>query len=252
MENESGRLNASSTEEARSPSQSGAGVYEANLGPTAILNYTAPSLKALVDHLGHGKPTGTQFVRAAHAHLQTLNAVYSIEEGQSAAETIRRNAGSCSQRIACLEALARGYGVGTRVRALWLDRSFWSYRLPLLEPVLPERTLMPWPQFHLGGRWVDFDELYGTPEELASGGGHPFTNRGESLFDAVTHVPVDFLGKLKETRFSSFDISKFVVSDGGMFDTRDRLVASLDKTTWLGKLVFAVIYGGRAIRRLPD
>jgi hypothetical protein len=227
-------------------------VSETNLGATAILNYTAPSMKALVDELGQGKPSELQFVRAAHARLQTLNAVYSIDEFQSAAETIRRSAGSCSQRIACLEALARGYGLATRVRALWLERSFWSYRLPVIEPLLPRRTLMPWPQFHLGGRWVDFDELYGTPEELAAGGGHPFTNKGESLFDAVTHVPVDFLGKLKCTRFSSFDISKFVASEAGIFDTRDQLVGSLDETTWIGKLIFAVTYGGRPIRRLAD
>ena len=63
------------------------------------------------------------------------------------------------------------------VRALWLDRSFWFYRLPLLQKVLPQRTLMPWPQFHLEGQWVDFDELYGPIAGMAghSVTSHPFT-----------------------------------------------------------------------------
>jgi hypothetical protein len=126
--------------------------------------------------------------------------------------------------------------------------------LPLLRFFLPKRTLMPWPQFFIEGSWVDLDELFGPITELAANSPikHAFTNRGESLFDAVRYTPVDFFGKLKGTRYASFDISKVVAEDGGIFQTRDELLAQEKKAGWLGRLLFNTLYGGRNIRRLPE
>jgi hypothetical protein len=86
---------------------------------------------------------------------------------------------------------------------------------------------MPWPQFYFDAHWVDFDEIYAPLTELAQHAPyqHPFSNKGESLFDAVRHTPVDFLGKLKNTGYAIYDISSFVVSDDGFFNTRDELLA---------------------------
>ena len=184
-----------------------------------------------------------------------MNAVYSIDEDRPVSETLRLNEGSCGQRMAAVEALARSYGVATRVRALWLDRRFWNSRLPLLRFFLPRQTLMPWSQFYLEGKWVDLDELFGPIAELAvnSPVPHPFTNRGESLFDAVRHMPVDFLGKLKGTPYASYDISNVVVGTGGIFDTRDEALARLEKKPgWFGRLLFNTLYGGRRIRRIKE
>ena len=43
---------------------------------------------------------------------------------------LARGFGSCSQRLAILESVARAIGVATRVRALLIDRSFWYPRFP--------------------------------------------------------------------------------------------------------------------------
>jgi len=155
----------------------------------------------------------------------------------------------------CLEALARGLGVATRVRALWLDKSFWYSRLPLLRNHLPQKTLMPWPQFNIGSVWTDFDEIYAPLPELAAHPAydHPFTNAGESLFDAVRHIPVDLLGKLKNSSYAKYDIARFVVEDGGFFDTRDELYQMVgEQNSWLGSIVFNLLYGSRPIHRDTD
>ena len=228
---------------------------EANLASTNILNHAHPAVKLLVTQLSSPQSTPRAFVQAAHRYLgEKMKAVYSIDEERPVSETVRLNAGSCGQRMALTEALARGYGVPTRVRALWLDRHFWNSRLPLLRFFLPKRTLMPWPQFYLDGSWVDLDELFGPIAQLAANTPvkHPFTNRGESLFDAVRHMPVDFFGKLKGTPYSSYDISNVVLEDGGIFETRDELLAREKKPGWLGRLLFNTLYGGRNIRRLPE
>jgi len=228
---------------------------EANLASTNILNHKHPAVVLLVNQLSSPQPTPRAFVQAAHRYLgEKMKAVYSIDEERPVSETLRLNTGSCGQRMAAVEALARGYGVPTRVRAVWLDRSFWNSRLPLLRFFLPKRTLMPWPQFYLEGSWVDFDEVFGPIAELAanSPAKHPFTNRGESLFDAVRHTPVDFFGKLKRTPYAACDISRVVVEDGGIFQTRDELLAQEKKPGWLGRLLFNTLYGGRNIRRLPE
>jgi hypothetical protein len=234
---------------------SAAAPVEANLTSTNILNHKHPAVQLLVNQLSSSQPTPRAFVQAAHRYLgEKMQAVYSIDEERPVSETLRLNGGSCGQRMATVEALARGYGVPTRVRALWLDRRFWNSRLPLLRFFLPPRTLMPWAQFYFDGAWVDLDELFGPSAELAANSPvkHPFTNRGESLFDAVRHMPVDFFGKLKGTPYASYDISKVVLEDGGIFQTRDELLAQEKKPGWLGRLLFNTLYGGRNIRRLPE
>jgi hypothetical protein len=220
---------------------------------TAILNFEHPDVQAVVARLGQTKPSPREFVRIAHTHLSdVMRAVYSIEETMPVSQLLGTNEGSCSQRMGCVEALSRGYGIPTRVRALWLDKSFWSYRLPLLRPVMPKRTLMPWPQFYLDGQWVDFDEIYDTIAHLAAGSSHPFTNDGESLFDAVQHEPVDFLGKSVQCGKPMFSLTKFVAGDDGFYATRDDLLRELDRQrSWIGKLIFNLTYGGKPVRRLP-
>ena len=229
---------------------------EQNLSPTTILDHQHPSVQSLVGQLNQTKPSPRAFVQAAHRYIsEKMKAVYSIDEDRAVSETLRLNEGSCGQRMAAVEALARGYGVPTRNRAIWLDRRFWNSRLPLLRFFLPKRTLMPWSQFYFDGQWVDFDELFGPITELAANTPvkHAFTNRGESLYDAVHHMPVDFLGKLKGTPYASYDISRFVVGDGGIFDSRDELMGKLEKKPgWFGRLLFNTLYGGRKIRRIQE
>lgn len=228
----------------------------AQLSPTRILDYQHPNVQSLVSELGTSHQSKRDFVLAAHTRIvERMNAVYSIDEDRPVSETLRLNEGSCGQRMAVVEALARAGGIPTRVRALWLDRRFWFSRLPLLRFSLPPRTLMPWPQFYLDGRWVDFDELYAPCPDLAvkSPVRHAFSNAGESLFDAIRHAPVDFLGKLRGTEYSSFCIGQMVVEDGGFFDTRDELLIKLEKKPgWLGRLIFNTLYGGRPVRRIQE
>jgi transglutaminase-like putative cysteine protease len=227
----------------------------ANLTSTRILDHANPTVQSLVAQLSASQTSPRAFVQAAHRYLgEKMKAVYSIDEDRPVSETLRLNTGSCGQRMAVVEALARGYGVPTRVRALWLDRRFWFSRLPLLRFFLPPRTLMPWPQFYLEGSWVDLDELFGPIAELAANTPvkHKFTNRGVSLFDAVRDMPVDLFGKLKGTPYASYDISNVVLEDGGICQTRDELLGREKKTGWLGRLLFNTLYGGRNIRRIQE
>lgn len=228
---------------------------EANLSSTHILNHADPAVQSLVAQLSATQSAPRAFVQAAHRYLgEKMKAVYSIDEDRPASETLRLNTGSCGQRMALVEALARGYGVPTRVRAVWFDRRFWFSRLPLLRFFLPPRTLMPWPQFYVDGSWVDLDELFGPIKEMAANTQvkHPFTNRGVSLFDAVRDMPVDLFGKLRGTPYASYDISNMVLEDGGIFQTRDELLAKEKKPGWLGRFLFNTLYGGRNIRRIQE
>jgi hypothetical protein len=231
-------------------------INPANLSATPILDYESAQVQSLIGQLKSSASSPRAFVQAAHRHIsQTMHAVYSVDEDRAVSETLRLNEGSCGQRMAAVEALARGNGIATRDRALWLDRKFWFSRLPLLRFFLPARTLMPWPQFYLEDKWTDFDELFGPITELAANTPvkHAFTNRGESLYDAVHHMPVDFFGKLKGTQYAGYDISQFLVADGGTFDTRDEALAKLEKKPgWFGRFLFNTLYGGRPIRRIQE
>ncbi len=106
-----------------------------------------------------------------------------------------------------------------------------------------------WPQFSFEGKWVDFDELYGTATELAERAEHVFSNDGESIFDAVDHIPVDFLAKTCKAGCapSKFDLSNFILADEGFFDTRDEVFARFGSlhTTLRGRM-FEIVYGGHS------
>ncbi len=220
---------------------------DATIRPTAILDYPNPVMQQVVSLLDEGKPSPREFVQKAHLHLSdVMRPIYSVAEKQPASFTVKLNGGSCSQRMACLEALARAYGVPTRVRGLWLRKEFWKERLPLLMPIMP-KTLMPWPQFWLEDQWVDFDEIFQPISELCELVTHPFTNAGPSLFDAIRNQPVDLLGKT-----SQCSLRNFVVSETAFFSARDELLDRFDDRTWVGTLIFNTVYGGKPVRRVSE
>jgi Transglutaminase-like superfamily len=225
----------------------------ANLAATRILDFEHPSLRRVMAEAKAGAATDAEFVRAAHACLARLvRPVYTLNDQLPASAVLARGAGSCSQRMACLEAVARAGGVPTRVRGLTVDGRFWYPRFRLARPFIPKRILLAWPQFLLGGAWTDFDELYGSASDLtARDAAAAFRNDGETLFEAVSHVSVDFLGKTRGCAgpacgVPAADLSRFVLGDVGFFDSRDELFARHPALlrTWRGRF-FELIFGGR-------
>lgn len=226
-----------------------------NLAATPIYDLGSPEVKRLAAEVRAVQSDDRRRVQAAHAHFSDANmrTVYSVKEEQPASVTIRENSGSCTQRMAALETVARSLGIATRVRALWLAKRFWYHRLPLLRPVLPDSMLYTWPQFYLDGVWVDFDELYLPIAELAAKAKHVFTNAGESIFGAVHDQPVDFLGKSRRLGRPELDLSGIVTSDAGLYDTRDALLAAQGgKFNSLSKLLFKLLYAGHPILRRAE
>lgn len=113
--------------------------------------------------------------------------------------------------------------------------------------MIPRRVLLVWPQFFTEHGWLDFDELYDSIRGLVLAAPHPFTNDGESLFEAVRHSPVDLFGKSCDSgEACSADLSRFVVGNEGFFDVRDEVFAKFGslENTIRGK-AFEVLFGGR-------
>lgn len=224
-----------------------------NLSSTVILDVNSEQIKALTASLIEPDQSGRAFTQKAHLHLcQMLCAIYSANEWQPASETLRKQRGSCSQRMACLEALARAAGIPTRVRALHVKRSFWYPRFPVLRYFMPNRILLLWPQFFLEGTWVGFDELH-SPVQVLAESSAGFRNDGESLFEAVQKTPVDFFGKTCGLACATegHDLSKYVLTDEGIFETRDQAFLRFGsfQYTLRGRL-FELLFGGRAYRRM--
>lgn len=221
---------------------------QANLRATAILDFDSEEIRSLAGSLAQPDQSDRSFVQTAHLHLcKLLRAVYSVNERQPASQTFLNKQGSCSQRMACLEAVARAAGVPTRVRALQVKGSFWYPRFRFTRPFIPRSILLVWPQFYLEETWVDFDELYSSMDGLVEGA-PAFTNEGESLFEAVQKTPVDFLSKSCGLACAKpeHDLSRYVLSDDGFFDTRDEAFERFGSFQYtLGGRVFELLFGGR-------
>ncbi|MGC5009831.1 hypothetical protein ACLQ2R_03600 [Streptosporangium sp. DT93] len=148
-----------------------------------------------------------------------------MNDTQPVSRTLLLGRGSCSQRLAVLEAAGRAGGIADRVRGLLVDGRFWHPRFPRLRPLIPRRVVLAWPEFLLDDRWVTVSELYGDLGTLREGGG--FTNTsGETLFDAVARTAVDWDG----VTCSSCDLSGHVLSDLGYFSSRDALFRTHGQT----------------------
>ena len=220
----------------------------ANLKATSILDIDSEEVRKQVETIIDPEQSDRAFLQRAHHHLcQLVRPVYSVNELQPVSKTLHERIGSCSQRMACLEAMSRAAGISTRVRVLYVSGRFWYPRFWLSRPFIPARILLVWPQFFLHGMWVDLDELY-SPVALLVATSDGFRNDGESLFEAVQKTPVDFLGKSCGLACAKpeHDLSRFVLRDEGFFDTRDEAFERFGsfRHTLRGH-VFEAVFGGR-------
>lgn len=204
--------------------------------PTATLDWAHPVVGALVERIPRSGDA-RESLRAAHGIIaREVRPVYSVDDLRRASRTLELGRGSCSQRMAVLEAVARAAGVPTRVRGLLVDGRFWYPRFPRLKPLVPEQVLLAWPEFRLDGhpdsQWVPIAELFGTLTELSTAGG--FSNQGgETLFDAVARTAVDWDGTSAASCDGpgiACDLSAQVRVDLGHFTSRDELFARHGQT----------------------
>ncbi len=223
----------------------------ANLKATTILDLDREEIRSFAESLFQPDQSDRSFAQKAHLCLcKLLRPVYSVNEWQPASKTLLNRKGSCSQRMACLETVARAGGIPTRVRALHMKGSFWYPRFHFSRPFIPGSVLLVWPQFFLEGMWVDFDELHSSMDRLVAAS-PAFTNEGESLFEAVSRTPVDFLSISCGLACAKpeHDLSKYVLSDDGFFDTRDQVFKRYSSFQYtLRGRVFEFLFGGRGLR----
>jgi transglutaminase-like putative cysteine protease len=206
-----------------------AGTAGGGVDPTPILDWAHPLVRALAARVALPDRDDITRLRMAHQLIATtVRPVYSVNDKQPVSRTLRRKRGSCSQRLAILEGVARSQGIPTRVRGLVVDGSFWYPRFPRTRFLVPSQVVLAWPEFRLHEEWISVGELFGTLTELGASGAPGFTNTGpETLFDAIARTAVDWDGLTCE---SGCDLSATVLVDLGHFDSRDELFARHGQT----------------------
>jgi hypothetical protein len=194
--------------------------------PTRILDWHDDAVSDLVAALAHVLDPRAR-LQQAHGLISTrVRPVYALDDQQPVSVTLARGRGSCSQRLAVLEAVARASGVATRSRGLLVDGRFWYPRFPRLRFIVPDVVLLAWPEFHLDGQWVSATELFGPVQQLSAHGGSFTNSDGETLFDALARTAVDWDGLTSTpSTCSTCDLSATVVADLGRFNSRDQLFA---------------------------
>ncbi|MFI5977611.1 transglutaminase domain-containing protein [Streptomyces sp. NPDC051452] len=260
------RARARITGAATTDSGAHAGSHTGSTAPTRILDWRHPAVASLVQRLD--MPTSadaadplrrTAALRRAHRWIAaTVRPVYSVRDERPVSQVLRRGRGSCSQRLAVLESVARACGVATRVRGLLVDGRFWYPRFPLVRPLVPHQVVLAWPEFHVEGLppaahpaapWLTASELFGDLEELSGRPGGGFTNSGpETLFDALSRTAIDWDGTTAcPATGPACDLSAHVLADLGHFDSRDALFARHGQTLCgLARLLAEPVLGHRS------
>ncbi|MHC3392185.1 transglutaminase domain-containing protein [Streptomyces lavendulocolor] len=229
----------------------GAGA-EGSAAATRILDLHAAGIQRLLADARGAAPDGggqRALVLAAHRLIsERVRPVYAMNDAQAASRTLAKGRGSCSQRLAVLEAVARAAGVRTRVRGLLVDGSFWYPRFPRLRPLVPDAVVLAWPEFRVDGGWVNVSELYAPLGVLGARDPRGFTNTGsQTLFEALSSTAVDWDGSMCGTdSCPSYDLSAMVRRDLGRFSSRDELFAAHGQTLCLP----ARVAGGTVLGRM--
>nr|WP_307794071.1 transglutaminase domain-containing protein [Actinacidiphila bryophytorum] len=123
-------------------------------------------------------------LRRAHRWIsREVRPVYSVVETRPVSQVLRLGRGSCSQRMAVLETVARASGVPTRVRGLVVDGSFWYPRFPRLRRLVPAQVVLAWPEFHVAD-----DELIELRREIHRRPELAGEERGTAGLEVVTGV----------------------------------------------------------------
>lgn len=231
--------------------QPGAPIAE-NRAATGILDWRADWIEEVLGLAGV-EPGAIDIasVQSLHGAIAThVRGVYAFDETQPTSVTWTRRRGSCSQRLAILESAARAIGVATCVRGVWVDGRFWYPRFPKLRFAIPDRVLLAWPAFHLGGTWVSASELFGTIDALAKANPSGFTNAGETLFDALVATAIDWDGDTASSAScAACNLSAEVVVDLGYFNSRDQLFAANGQTLCAPvRVVIEPLFSRRAAR----
>ncbi|MFE2103698.1 transglutaminase domain-containing protein [Streptomyces sp. NPDC059468] len=172
----------------------------------------------------------------ATALLRRIDTPADSRDERPVSEVLRRRRGSCSQRLAVLEAVARASGMATRVRGLLVDGRFWYPRFPQIHRFVPHQVVLAWPEFHLDelsptehltAPWLTVSELFSGVNEPREGSSEGFTNAGtETLFEALSRTAIDWDGTtVCLAAGAACDLSAYVLADLGHFDSRDELFA---------------------------
>lgn len=181
--------------------------------PTRVLDWRSDPVQGLATAIGEPETSDAaalwSWLGRAHERVAAaIRPVYAMNERQPASRTITRGRGSCSQRFAVLEALARSRGIATRTHAVVLPGEFWAGRFRGLTWLIPDEVVVALPEFRLDG--------WRTSRGCLAGGcdtGEPrgaFTNdSAETLFEAVARGAMP---------------THLVIHDLGYFDVRDDFV----------------------------
>lgn len=219
------------------------------LKATTILDYNSTTVEKFYDKIK--KFDGIEFLQRAHELISTsIFPVYTIKDLQPVSVTLQKVQGSCSQRMALLEALARKKGIPTSVKGIFLKGDFWFSRFKLTKIFIPGKILIAWSRFFFNNEWIEFDELYKSTEDFAGESNPKFTNDAETMFEAIKEKFVDLQGKTKKCGVvctgENPDLSEYFISETEVFNSRDELFERYGtlQNTFTGK-VFEIIYGGR-------
>ena len=208
--------------------------------PTSTLDWQSELVRDLHSRIAVTDSGERAWLQRAHAVVQSsVRPVYALDDLQRVSRTIAKRRGSCSQRLAVLEALGRRQGIATRVEGIVVDGRFWYPRFPRLGWLVPERVILAWPEFLLDGAWTAVGDLFPQATPVT----RVFTNAGEeTLFDAIERAGIGWAPGCAE---GVCDLSGHVRERLGYFDDRDTLFAEHGQTICVAGRVLAGPFMGR-------
>jgi len=195
------------------------------LRETALLDYSAPSIAALIERRGWRAPGTEARIRAAYEFVRDeIPFGYNAADDLPASQVLADGCGQCNTKGTLFMALLRALGVPCRLHGFTIDKRLQRGAVTgLFYALAPREILHSWVEVELGGRWINLegfilDRPYLSALQARFSCAGDFCGYGVAT-DDFRAPPVEWTGG------DTYIQHKGIVRDLGVFDDPDAFYA---------------------------
>lgn len=197
----------------------------AHLQPTALLDFSAPSIQRLLTQRGWKDLPEPERIGAIYAFVRDEIAFgYNLSDDLSASQVLADGIGQCNTKGTLLMAFLRAVGIPCRFHGFTIDKPLQKGAITgLAYRLAPQRIIHSWVEVLLDGRWIVLEGFILDAPYLASlqrrfAGARRFCGYGAATPD-LSAPGVEWRGK------DTYIQKEGIADDFGIFDNPDAFYA---------------------------
>lgn len=135
--------------------------FKSQLKRTKILDYDAPSMKALIKENGWNKITDSEKVKHIYNYVRDeVKFGYNIDDSLSASQVLKDGFGQCNTKANLFMALLRAVDIPNRIHGFTIHKALQKGAITgIWYKLSPKNILHSWVEVYVNGEWFNLEGL---------------------------------------------------------------------------------------------